>query len=380
MTYEYQAKNRYFAQVANDITDLAEKELLVLGAKEPSSVYRGIYFNASPEVLYAVNFHARLITRVLAPLVSFNCHSDKYLYLKAMEIPWENFLNPSKTFAVFASVSHSNIKHSKFAALRLKDAVVDYFRARSGDRPSIDTINPDLWLNLHIEHNRATISLDTSGGSLHRRGYRKDSIEAPMMETLAASIITCSGWDAESPLFDPFCGSGTLLCEAYIYASGAPAAMLRDKFGFERLPDFDAALWRRVREEGLKNISPVPRGLISGSDISPEAVAAAKHNCPVIDRNHAIEIRQQDVFQMEEIKGKTIVCNPSYGIRMDRDVDLSDFYKRFGDFLKQRCTGSTACIYFGEPAYLKSLGLKPTWKRPLSNGGIKGQLALYGLY
>ena len=214
--YRYQETQRYFAQVADDIKDIAEQELCTLGARETSPTYRGIYFSASQKVLYTINFYARLITRVLAPLTSFRCHSDRYLYKKAGEIEWQDFLDPSQTFAVFATVANSRLRHSKFAALRLKDAVVDSFRAATGVRPSIDTREPDVWVNLHIQNDEATISLDTSGGSLHRRGYRKKSVQAPLVETLAAAIIHHAEWDGRRPLYDPFCGSGTLLCEAYM--------------------------------------------------------------------------------------------------------------------------------------------------------------------
>ncbi|MFQ5628300.1 MAG: class I SAM-dependent RNA methyltransferase, partial [bacterium] len=241
--YLYQKTSRYFAQVADDVKDLAEADLQSLGAKSTRQVYRGIHFTATPEVLYKINFRSCLSHRILAPLMTFDCHSDKYLYKTALQIKWQDFLAPSKTFAVNATVSHSNITHSKFAALRLKDAVVDYFRERTGKRPSIDTEYPDVWLSLHIQNNKATISLDTAGGSLHRRGYRRKTVEAPMIETLAAAIIRYSEWDGRSPLCDPFCGSGTLLCEAFLHATQTPAAILRKKFGFERLPDFDVAIW-----------------------------------------------------------------------------------------------------------------------------------------
>jgi len=250
--YNYQKTNRYFAQAANDILDITREELEALGAEEISQSYRGLYFNASKKALYKINLQSRLVNRVLAPLLQFNCHSDKYLYNTALQIKWEDFLNSGQTFAVFASVTQSNIRHSKYAALRLKDAVVDYFRERTGSRPSIDTRNPDLWLNLYIENNEAVISVDTSGGSLHRRGYRLDAVQAPMAETVAASIIKYSGWDGSKPFYDPFCGSGTLLCEAYLHASRTPSAFMRKKFGFERLPDFDVRLWEKIQKEELR--------------------------------------------------------------------------------------------------------------------------------
>ena len=380
MIYNYQNTSRYFAQVADDIKDIAEEELQSFGAEKTKTAYRGIYFTATQKALYTINFNCRLINRVLAPLISFECHSDRYLYKTSSQVQWEDFLDSSQTFAVFATVSHSSIKHSKFAALRLKDAIVDRFRERTGERPSIDTKNPDVWINLHIENNEAIISLDTSGGSLHRRGYRKNTIEAPMVETLAAAIIKHMDWDGEVPLVDPFCGSGTLLCEAYLYATKTPAAFLRKKFGFEKLPDFDSSLWQKVKKESLGKIKPLLKGFISGSDISGEAVKASIYNSSLIDPNKAIEIKQIDVFNIQKLENKIIVCNPPYGIRMSKNADLSDFYKKFGDFLKQRCTGSTAYIYFGERKYIKNIGLKASWKIPLSNGGLDGRLVKIDLY
>ena len=378
--YRYQETQRYFAQVADDIKDIAEQELRTLGARETSPTYRGIYFIASPKVLYTINFYARLITRVLAPLTSFRCHSDRYLYKKAREIEWQDFLDPSQTFAVFATVANSRLRHSKFAALRLKDAVVDAFRAATGARPSIDTREPDVWINLYIHNDEATISLDTSGGSLHRRGYRKKSVQAPLVETLAAAIIHHTEWDGRRPLYDPFCGSGTLLCEAYMSAARMPAGLFRQRFGFQSLPDFDTRLWRQVQEDGQAALRPPPRGLISGSDIDPEAVHAARANCAAFPVGSAITVEQRDAFQIRRIDDAVIVCNPPYGIRMSKQDNLDAFYARLGDFLKQRCQGSTAFIYCGDRQYLKRIGLKPAWKKPLVNGGLDGRLAKYELY
>lgn len=378
--YNYQKTNRYFAQAADDIKDIAEDELLTYGAQNISQAYRGIFFTANTKTLYTINYHSRLINRVLAPLISFNCRSDEVLYKRSLQVKWEDFLDPSKTFAVFASVTKSTINHSKFASLRLKDAIADYFRNRTGKRPSIDTREPDVWFNLYIENNEATISVDTSGGSLHRRGYRKQSVQAPMIETLAATIINYSGWDGKSPLCDPFCGSGTLLCEAYMFASKTPTSIFRKKFGFERLPDFNLSLWKKIKEDALEKIIPVKKGAIAGSDISSDAVKASIENCKVIDKENVIEIENYDVFDIDKIDGSLIICNPPYGIRMGKTDDLGDFYKKFGDFLKQRCKNSTAFIYFGDRKYIKNIGLKPSWKRPLSNGGLDGRLVKYELY
>jgi len=378
--FDYQKTGRYFAQVSDDIKDIAEEELLSLGARDTRLGYRGISFAADPEALYAVNFHSRLINRVLAPLISFNCHSDKYLYNRAIQIRWDNFLDTSMTFAIFASVSNSSIRHSRFASLRLKDAIVDYFQKALGERPSIDTKNPDVWFNLYINNDKAVISLDTSGGSLHRRGYRGKSVQAPMIETLAAAIIYYSGWDGSVPLYDPFCGSGTLLCEAYMRQSNTPAGILRPRFGFERMPDFNNLLWHKVKSGGMKRINSVSRGMIHGSDISLKAVKASIHNCSLIGAEKVIRIEKKDVFDIDKIQNKVIVCNPPYGIRMAEAEGLCAFYKRYGDFLKKRCVCSSAYIYFGERKYIKEIGLKPSWKKPLSNGGLDGRLVKFELY
>ncbi len=378
--YFYQNYQRYFAQVADDIKEITIKEITELGAYNIQEAYRGLHFHSSQEDLYKINYHSRFINRVLAPLIIFDCHSDKYLYKTARDINWDDFLNEAQTFAVFATTTNSNIKHSQYAALRLKDAIVDYFRDKTNSRPSIDTREPDLWVNLYIDNNRATISIDTSGGSLHRRGYRRHGGDAPMIETLAASIIEYSEWDGTKELYDPFCGSGTFLAEAYLYATQTPPSILRQKFGFEKLPDYNPFAWSEIKEVGLKNIKPIPDGLISGSDISTKVVKAANYNCSFIDHNDAITIEQKDIFEIESLNDKIIICNPPYGIRMGKELDLSLFYKNLGDFLKQKCTNSTAFIYFGEREFIKDIGLKPSWKRPLHNGALDGRLVKIELY
>ena len=379
--YAYQKTNRYFAQVADDIKEMAAAEIQNLGATKVRLAYRGLYFEASADVLYCLNLRSALVHRILAPLLTFDCHSDRYLYKTATKVQWSDFLTPDHTFAVFATVSNSSIRHSKFAALRLKDAIVDYFRATTGKRPSIETQRPDLWINLRIHNNRATISIDTSGGSLHRRRYRLQTVEAPMIETLAAAILKAAEWDWRQPLYDPFCGSGTLLCEAYLQATQTPPGMLRSHFGFERLPDFDPRQWNQVKQACSRNTIAISKNLVAGSDISKTAVAAARRNANTCDQHGNITIHQRDVFQIDKLEQKFILCNPPYGVRLkDSQEDLATFYKRLGDFLKQRCRGSTACIYFGDRQYIKHIGLRSSWKKPFSNGGLDGRLVKYVLY
>lgn len=378
--YQYQHTHRYFAQIAHGLEEEGARELTALGAREVATAYRGLYFDADPAAFYRIHYGARLVTQILAPLLTFDCHSDRYLYKTARDIDWTDFLSVDETFAVSANVSHSKINHSKFAALRLKDAVVDQFRDRYGRRPSIDTDDPDVWLNVYITNNRAVLSVATAGASLHRRSYRTASVEAPMQETVAAAVIRYTGWDGEQPLYDPMCGSGTLLGEALMHYGRVPAGYLRDGFGFERLPGFDAATWQAVRQEMDAAIRPLPPGLIAGSDASRDAVDAARQNLANLPFGDNVTLAVKDYRSISSLPDHVIVCNPPYGLRMGRQEHMPSFYKAFGDFLKQRCTGSTAYVYFGKRDLLKHIGLRTSWKKPLVSGALEGRLARFELY
>ena len=379
--FEYQKNKRYFAQAAGGFEDLAGRELEELGATGVETGYRGIYFAADPVVLYHINYNARLVSRILAPLVSFRCRSRDDLYRVGRSVDWGAFFSLEDTFGIFANVSgNDQLRHSKFAALCLKDAVADDFRRRTGRRPDVDPVTPAVWLNLFIEREKATISLDTSGGSLHRRGYRRETVEAPMQETLAAAMVSLSGWRGERPFYDPMCGSGTLLCEAMMKVCRIPSGFLKTDFGFRFLPDFKASLWDRVKGQADDQIEPLPEGLIAGSDNDRTAVKAARINCSMLPGGERIRILQQDYGDIPELENRTILCNPPYGIRMKPEADLGLFFKGFGDFLKQRCTGSEAYVYFGNREMLKKIGLKSAWKKPMRNAGLDGRVAKYELY
>ncbi|MEN8232886.1 MAG: THUMP domain-containing protein [Thermodesulfobacteriota bacterium] len=376
----YQKSGRYFAQIAEGLEDLGRKELQELGARDIKPGYRGFYFSAEKASLYRLSYCSRLLSRILAPLILFDCHSAKYLYKTACKIDWASFIDLKDTFAVKANVSHSKITHSQYASLRLKDAIVDVFRSNTGERPNVDTKTPDVLFNLYIQNNKATIYLDTSGVSLHRRGYRLQSIAAPMQEIVAAAIIRLSGWDGSRPLVDPMCGSGTLLCEAMMHYCRIPAGFLRKKFGFESLPDFDAKIWTSVKQAADGRIRDLPLGLISGSDKSGEAVEAARTNSTNFPQGKNISLSVKPFQNIKSLKDYVIVCNPPYGIRMDTDAEIKDFMKQLGDFLKQRCKGGEAYLYFGNRELIKSIGLKPAWKKVLISGGLDGRLVKYSLY
>jgi len=378
--FQYQLNHRFFAQVPEGIEELAGQELEALGAERVRTAFRGVYFDAGQAELYRVNYGARLSTRILAPLLTFRCHSENTLYRKAKEISWEKIFSPHQSFAVFANVTQSKIHHSRYAALRLKDGVVDSFRERLNQRPSVERIDPHVRIGLYIERNKATISLDTSGGSLHRRGYREEGGEAPMQEIIACAMIRLAGWDGFQPLYDPMCGSGTLLSEALMTYCRIPGAYLRKRFGFQFLPDYDETLWLAVKQEMNRAMRPPPEALISGSDRSAKAVDSARRNLTELPWGERVLLRVADFRTLCNVQDRVIVCNPPYGIRLERNADLSALYRDLGDFLKRECKGASAFIYFGNREWIAHVGLKPSWKRILSSGGLDGRLVKYEIY
>lgn len=378
--YIYQSKNAYFAQISDGLEELGVEELKELGVSDLTPAYRGIHFQAPKEVLYRVVYNARLISRVLAPLVAFPVKDGDSLYREAKRIKWTDFLSERMTFAIFANVSESEINHSQYAALRLKDAIADYFREKKGIRPNVDTKSPDVWFNLHIRKNRAQISLDASGGSLHKRGYRKHTVDAPMQETLAAAIIKMSGWDGSKPLIDPMCGSGTLLLEALMHHCRIPASFLKKRTGVMCLPDFNEEMYKYEVSISNRKIKSFEDRLIYGYDIDDHAVDATRRNASRIPGGDKIRLERKNFKHIDRLENSIIVCNPPYGIRLKPNTDMGEFYGAFGDFLKQRCQGSTAYIYFGDREYIKDLGLKPSFKKEMKNGGLDGRLVKVELF
>jgi putative N6-adenine-specific DNA methylase len=380
MTLEYQRANRYFALAANELHQMAAEELQSFGCSDVKSVYRGVYFVGDKAGLYRANYGSRFISKILAPIASFRCVDKDELYKQARMVKWDALMSLDTTFAIFATVSNSGITHSQYASLVLKDAIVDQFRDKYKKRPNVDPADPDIWYNLHIDRDRATISFDTSGGPLHKRGYRRIQVEAPMMETLAAGIIRFTEWDGEKPLYDPMCGGGTLLAEALMRYCRVPPGVLRKRFGLERLPDFDAGLWAKVKADANGAMRPLPGGLIRGSDLSKEATSAAQINLSTVPEAKGISLETADFRDLDNLENSVIVCNPPYGLRLDKEADIGRFYGEFGDFLKQRCRGSTAWVYLGVKELIPALGLKPSRKIPLSNGALDGRLVKIEVY
>lgn len=360
--------------------ELAADELAELGGTDIQVQHRGVHFGADHRVLYRCNYESRLAGRFLAPLSTFGCHSDKVLYRKAGEIDWGRFLRPGQTFAVFANVSASRINHSRYAALRVKDAIVDQFREQTGKRPSVDTRNPDLWVSLNVRENRAVISVDTSGGPLHKRGYRVGSYDAPLQETLAAAMVRYSGWKGDRPFVDPMCGSGTILAEALMVAARVPAGFRRRNWGFMQLPDFSQETWEKVKRHADDQVRPVEDGIVIGADMNPGAVSAAMGNLGRIPGGDGVMIRRADFRKSRGYPDSMLVTNPPYGVRLGQKREAQQVMTALGDFLKQKCPGSNAWILCGSNELTKHIGLRTSRKITLFNGPLETRLVRIDVY
>lgn len=369
--FEYQKNNRYLATISNGLEAEGAKELTELGAEDITESYRVVHFCATPVALMRITVMNRLFSRVLAPLAKFRCYSDDDLYKYAYHnVEWDELMHPEETLSIFANVGNSNITNSHYTALNLKDAIADYFRDKYGRRPDVDRDDPDVEISVGVFKNEATISLDVGRGALHKRGYRVRGYDAPLKENLAAALLRISGWDGTKPLYDPFCGSGTILAEAGLLYCNMPPASLNNEWGFYRLPEFDEQQWECLKDEIRSAIRPLPKGLIFGSDFSSRAVSIAYENLEYLPFCDEISINQED-FRDKSIENAVIVCNPPYGIRLDEVNNVKKLLKEFGDFLKHNCQGSTAWILVGDKDLVTSIGLRPSRKVIIYNGDIE---------
>jgi len=356
-------------------------ELLELGITGGKTEYLGVSIPLSRTEAYRVVYGSRLASRVLRPLANFTCRNPDELYAHAAAFNWGAIIKPDQTFMVTAAVSDSGITHSQYAALKLKDAVVDSLRNKFGSRPDIDREDPDIRLDLFLRKDEATLSLYYSDGAMHRRGYRKHTVEAPIRENLAAALLRFTGWNGESRLYDFFCGSGTILIEAAMIATQTPPGAFRKLQGFESLPDFSREIWDGVKAEFDAKISPLPHGLIFGFDIDSRALGACRANLEGTPFASAIALTQKDFQKLEgPFRGVTVVSNPPYGVRMGESAEaLHALYENIGRFLKTKCPNSRACILLPDPDLQKDIWFKPTKYLMLDNGGLDVRANLYAV-
>ncbi|KAB0672305.1 RNA methyltransferase [Oryzomonas sagensis] len=369
-----------FAAVPRGAEEIAAHELEQLGVGEVAAGRGGVAFTCNREGLYRANLWLRTASRVLVQLALFPCSSPEELYAGVHAIPWQELITPAMTLAVDCSLRDSALTHSGFVALKTKDAVVDRIREACGSRPSVDTAAPDVRINVHLSKNVCTVSLDSSGDALDRRGYRLERNEAPMRETLAAAVVALTGWDGSIPLADPMCGSGTIPVEAALLAARVPPGLKRS-FGFERWQDFDERVWKRLLREAESGMQRLPLGLITGYDRDSRALALAARNAALAGFEGQVHFFHAalEEFRPEGDKG-VVIINPPYGKRLGDEDELRELYCQIGDVLKKRCRGWTGFILTGNLELAKYIGLKASRRYVLFNGPIECRLLKYELY
>ncbi|MEA5450562.1 THUMP domain-containing protein [Leptolyngbya sp. CCNP1308] len=371
----------YFATVARGLEALAATELEDLGAQQVEPGFCGVAFEGDLALLYRVNLWSRLVFRVLVKLADCPCRDAEDLYQGIQSIDWRPYLTPDLTFAVDATGKNRSLNHSHFTALQVKNAVVDQQRQHWGDRSTIDTQHPEVRLNVHIQDDMATVSLDSSGSSLHRRGYRPAVGAAPLKESLAAALVKLTDWPGDVPLLDPLCGSGTLPLEATMAALNIAPGIFREEFGFQTWPDFDGDLWDGLWQEAESARKADLGTWVGGCDRDPDIIHQAHLNAQRCDLAEQINFWAADLADLEApADSGFLLCNPPYGERLGADADLGAFYKLLGNVLKQRFKGWTAFVLSGNKALSQHIGLKSAQRVAVYNGTIPCQWLKYELY
>lgn len=358
---------------------LVAKEIKLLGAEDVVELKRAVTCKADKALVYKMNLNLRTALKVLIDIHKFRVDSAQRLYKKVQEINWSEILTPQMTFAIDSTVNKApSFDSTNFVSLKVKDAIVDQIRNKQQIRPSVDSENPDLRIHVHLSGEDCDISLDSSGMSLHRRGYRLSGGEAPLNEALAAAMIMLTDWKGEKDFINPMCGSGTMLIEAAMIAGNAAPGINR-KFGFMRWLDFDKEMWKEIYKEALTNKKEIECKII-GSDISAESVELAIKNIERSRLTDDIIISRRDFFESKPMdKPALVVINPPYDLRMETE-DIEGFYKQIGDTLKNKYNQSEAWIISGNQIAIKQIGLKYSQKIKLFNGPLECTYRKYELY
>ena len=371
----------YFATVARGLEAIAARELENLGAMEVNPDFTGVHFVGDRELLYKVNLWGRVIFRVLMPIAEFSCQNSQQLYQAVRDIDWQEYLTPDNTFAVHCTGGNQQLNHTHFTALQVKNAIADRQRQEWGRRSSVDVKNPDLSLNLHVYRERGILSLDSSGKSLHRRGYRPAVGLAPLKETLAAALLEMAEYSGETAFFDPLCGSGTLPLEAGLKALNIAPGLFRERFAFQTWKDYDPMLWKKLIEEARDRQLSELSAPILGSDRAADLIQQAKENANACRLSDRVCFSMRDFARISPPCDRGIIlCNPPYGKRIGDANNLASFYKQLGDIFKQRFTGWTAYILTGNKELAKKVGLKASRRFPVYNGSLACTLLKYELY
>jgi putative N6-adenine-specific DNA methylase len=372
---------RLFATCARGLEPILATELANLAASDVRAGRGGVHFQGDQALLYRANLWLRTAIRVLCPIFEAPVTSPDELYDAVQSIDWSHYLTPDHTLAVDCNVRDSHITHSKYAALKTKDAICDQFLERFGRRPSVDVDEPMVGFNLHIHRDQAVLSLDSSGESLHKRGYRPIQTRAPLNEALAAALVLLTGWQGDQPFVDPLCGSGTLPIEAAWIATRRPPGLTRRRFGFQGWLDFDIALWTALRDEARRGILKVLPAPILGSDNRRDTVAFARSNARAAGIGHLVQFEVKDLhdFRPPPDTLGVILCNPPYGERIGNEKELRGLYRKLGEVFRQHCEGWMAFVFTGNAALAREIGLPPAQEVALYNGKIPCRLLRFDL-
>ena len=371
-------KFELIAKTFQGLEEVLAQELTELGADDIQIGRRMVSFSGDREMMYRANFCLRTAVRILKPIKHFEAKDADDVYQAVKSIDWSRYLDLETSFAVDSVVYSQEFRHSKFVAYKVKDAIVDYFRETQGKRPNICITNPDIRLNIHVAETSCTLSLDSSGDSLHLRGYRVATVEAPINEVLAAALVKLSGWDFQKDLVDPFCGSGTILIEAALMARNIYPGVFRKSFGFERWKDFDRNLLDRIYNDDSQERAFDHK--IYGYDLNLPAIEAATANAKSAGVADCIVLQQQDIRKFSQPAAPAImITNPPYGERL-APADLHAVYRALGERLKHAFTGNDAWVISGKEELFDEMGLRPSFKVPLVNGSIDCEFRKYQLF
>jgi putative N6-adenine-specific DNA methylase len=371
-----------FQMIAKTISGLEKvlaDELSALGAVDVQTLNRAVGFKGDTGFMYKANLWCRTALRILKPIKSFSVNSNEDLYNGIFSIEWEEFIDTDQTLAVDAVVNDSFFNHSQFVAQKTKDAVVDRFREKFGKRPSVNIEHPDLLINIHIYKETCSVSLDSSGDSLHKRGYRKRAVEAPLSEVLAAGLILLSGWDKQSNFVDPMCGSGTILIEAALIANNIPPGYYKKDFGFQHWKEYDDSLWKTISHAALSRQTEFDFEIV-GSDISSYSIDTAEENIKFARLHKDISLKVEAFENSSGPEGGGIlITNPPYGERL-KENDIIEFYKNIGHTLKKNYKGYDAWIISSDVTALKSIGLHATRNISIFNGPLECKFCRFSIY
>ena len=368
---------RFFATCPRGLENQLADELTASGAAITEAVAGGVGFSGEWEICYRANLWSRLATRILWRVAHGPYRREEDIYRLAHGVPWHGLFTVRCTLRVYMTAIRCPLKSLDFITLRIKDAVCDRFRAETGERPSVDTVDPNVRIHAFLNDREATVYLDTSGEPLYKRGFKYASVEAPLKENLAAGILRLAGWQPGVPLLDPMCGSGTFLLEAAMMARHIAPGLER-KFGFFRLANFDAALWQKLLSEAESRRLPAEPQPIFGSDISPDQVERARQNLAAAGMHECVQLECADLLLRNPPASEgVLVANPPYGVRLEEAERLAAFYPKLGDALKQRFAGWRCYFISADPQMPKLIGLKASKRTPLFNGALECRLLEY---